>query len=121
VLLPVDWPLCGKKRVGKVSSHNRCLFGKFSSDPISYLISTDIMWLVREAVCKGLITRSQLNEGFMYRMEMSSSSHLRASSPFPLFYFQLNTMNTVVDKSFMHFSLDQIHYLGHIQPGIHPY
>jgi hypothetical protein len=57
----------------------------------------------------------------MYRMEMSSSSHLRASSPFPLFYFQLNTMNTVVDKSFMHFSLDQIHYLGHIQPGIHPY
>ena len=78
----MDWPLCGKKRVGKISSHNRCLFGKISSDPISYLISTDIMWLVREAVCKGLITRSQLNEGFMYRMEMSSSSHLRALSPF---------------------------------------
>ena len=38
---------------------------------------------------------------------------------FSLLYSQLNTINIAVDKFFMLFSLDQIHYLGHIQPGIH--
>ena len=42
-----------------------------------------MVYFVREAVCKGLITRSQLNGGFVCQTEMSSSSHLRALSLFP--------------------------------------
>lgn len=75
--------------------------------------------LVRQAVYKGPITRLQLNEGFMYRMETSSSSHLRTIVLAFSLHFQLNAINIAVDKSFMHFSLVHIHCLHLIQPGIY--